>query len=88
MRILPYSVIPIFLGRPSGNDGAALRYFDVFYRTPPVVGFHVICCPPPPGVAGFVVEGEAPDSSHILGFSVSQDRPEETVVGFYVEEKE
>jgi len=45
MRILPYSVIPIFLGHQGVTGGAELRYLDVYYTEPPVIGFDVICCP-------------------------------------------
>lgn len=49
MRILPAHVIPIFLGgagpTPGGGPcGSQISYFDVYYVTPPVVGFSVIAC--------------------------------------------
>jgi hypothetical protein len=104
MRILPIHAIPIFLGTTlPGGVGAQLRAFDVFYKTPPVVGWQVIGSPELDcGVMGFVAQGEdnieesivgftaeAPVADFIVGWQVSESpEPDEGVTGFIVEEEE
>ena len=70
MRVLPIHVIPIFLDSgvlpdPGvGGCGAQIRYFDVYYRVPPVVGFSIIgCACDSPELAGFFVEGPRPQDN-------------------------
>lgn len=53
MKILPFGVIPMFvdgagIGDNFGATGAQIRYFDVFYVNPPVVGFQVTGSPEEP----------------------------------------
>lgn len=50
MKILPSNVVPVFMpGAGIGNDfgliGPQIRYFDVYYINPPVVGFSVAVPP-------------------------------------------
>lgn len=44
MRIYPGQVIPLFVGDGSlGSSGAPqIRFFDVYYVNPPVVGLQVV----------------------------------------------
>lgn len=89
MRVLPSQTIPIFLrgSLPSGI-GSQLRYFDVFYKQPPVVGWHVVgadeveCA-----VTGFTVIGEDLTPSGVTGFIASDER-KDTVLGFTAEQLE
>ena len=85
MRVLPACVIPIFLGRTTCWPVAAqLSFFDVYYRTPPVVGFQVMGCEPDEeGLAGFTVMYDAPAEPPI-GFEVSEQRPQDHMAGFVV----
>jgi hypothetical protein len=104
MRILPIHVIPIFLGQTAGRPiGAQVRFFDAFYRLPPVVGFDVIGCEPPsspvtgfvvmgrdplPAVQGFYVDSEVVQETGIMGFEVEATTQDEGVAGFEVFEDE
>lgn len=86
MRILPIHVIPIFLERVvPGVQGAQIRYFDVYYRVPPAVGFHVVGCPAEDsGVMGFSVSSETPEVPPVVGFNVTHSISESGVIGFIV----
>lgn len=85
MRILPIHVIPIFLSRAlPGELGSQLRMFDVFYKTPPVVGWHVTGSPEECAVVGFCAQSDDPYEGSVVGFSVLEDRPAEHVAGFVV----
>lgn len=85
MRVLPIHVIPIFLSTSlPGEAGAQVRMFDVFYKNPPVVGWHVAgavddgC-----DVVGFCAQGDPPEDG-LAGFTVSEDSAAEGVAGFVV----
>jgi len=75
LRILPAHVIPIFLKKAAiGELGAQVRFFDAYYKEPPIVGFHVL--------------GEDPPTSDITGFvALSPLPPEENGICFIAEEK-
>lgn len=84
MRVLPIHVIPIFLGQAAGcQTSAQLKFFDVFYTSPPVVGFDIIGCEPPSSpIVGFVVLGSEPPPT-VHGFNVDSEDTEETgIMGF------
>lgn len=87
-RILPYSVIPIFLNRGTitGQIGAQLYSFDVFYKLPPAVGFHVLGCEEIAGVVGFNIAADIPMES-VTGLSIIS-RPLDAVMGFNVESED
>jgi hypothetical protein len=47
MRFIPHNTAIIFLGTSGvgsnyGQIAPQLRFFDVYYTTPPVVGFHAV----------------------------------------------
>lgn len=84
MRALPFHVIPIFLSRTlPGELGSQLRMFDVFYKYPPVVGWHVIgaedgeC-----STVGFFAHEESPSSEGVVGLSVGERRSDSSIAGF------
>lgn len=85
MRILPIHVIPIFLSQAlPGSVGSQLRVFDVFYKTPPVVGWHVLGSPDPAcDIVGFCAQSE-PLQEGVMGFTASGDNSPEQIVGFVV----
>lgn len=85
MRILPIHVIPIFMGQEQpGQVGAQLRSFDVFYKTAPVVGFHVVGCEGADDPAiGFSVTHQ--DEEGVMGFDVTAPHLTDHAVGFSVE---
>lgn len=89
MRILPFYTIPIFLSRAlPGELGSQLRLFDVYYKEPPVVGWHVLGDPDPScGTVGFYVEGDDRLEGSVVGFSVEYARVPERVTGFSVIEE-
>lgn len=85
MRILPFHVIPLFLSQTlPGSLGSQIRMFDVFYQSPPVVGWHVIgatdagC-----DIVGFCAQGEELQDG-VMGFSASEDSEPNKIVGFVV----
>jgi len=90
MRVLPFHTIPIFLSRAlPGELGSQLRMFDVFYKEPPVVGWHVLGDPDPScGTVGFFVEGGSKPEGSVVGFSVEYAKLPERVTGFSVFEEE
>ena len=50
MKILPSNVVPVFMdgagiGHDFGQIAPQVRYFDVYYINPPVVGFSVAVPP-------------------------------------------
>lgn len=85
MRMLPNHVIPIFFnqGIITGQIGAQVKAFDVYYRLPPAVGFHVIGCNEDTGIFGFSVRTEKPEDT-ILGFSATRKVEDYGVKGFSV----
>lgn len=86
MRVLPIHVIPIFMGQcpTPGQVGAQIRYFDVYYKMAPVVGFHVLGCQQEEAtVAGFSVMSAA-SPPPVIGFDVTAPEKSEQVAGFYV----
>lgn len=65
MKFLAGQAIPLFLGQTGigenfGQIGAQIRYFDVFYVQPPVVGFHIV--------------GEESREADVAGFFAGEDQ--------------
>jgi hypothetical protein len=61
--------------------------FDVFYKEPPVVGWHVLGDPDPTcGTVGFYAEGDSGPEGSVVGFSVQHAKTLERVTGFSVVE--
>lgn len=62
MKFLPFGSHVLFLGDTGigsnfGQIAPQIKYFDIYYTLPPVVGFQVLGGFPPPQVTGFTVEG-------------------------------
>lgn len=85
MRILPFYVVPIFLRRTlPGELGSQIRFFDVFYKEAPVVGWHVMDsgeegCP----ITGFFAEAPTEGPSGVSGFTASEaEVVQKNIAGF------
>ena len=44
MRVIPINAIPVYLSESGAAVGCppAIRFFDVYYTCPPIVGLHVV----------------------------------------------
>jgi len=83
MRVLPANVVPIFLGRQTpGGMGSQICYFDVYYNTPPVVGFDVAECIEDDDLMAFSVAYESSATEAPAGFDVQLSEDGQAIIGF------